>query len=100
MDLFVIGDRDTVLGFRLIGAKGTTVQNQSEARQALERALTREEIKMLCVTCQWADELRADIDQLKESSLHPIVLEIPGSEADLPRESISEMVERMMGIGL
>jgi len=100
MSMFVIGDRETVLGLRLVGAGGAAVTGTEEARRELEKALGREDIKLLCITHDWADRLRDEVNRLKMSSLHPLVMEIPGSETTAPELSISEMVERAIGIKL
>ena len=38
MKYFVIGDEDTVLGFGMVGVKGTAVRKQSEAEDAFDSA--------------------------------------------------------------
>lgn len=98
MSLYVIGDRDTVLGFELLGARGVTVGNSEEAGEALQKALQDEEIILLFITREWADALRQRVDRLKMDSLQPIVMEIPGKTAAAPEKSLEELVQRAIGI--
>lgn len=98
MSIFVIGDRDTVLGFGLWGAGGKAVDNAEEARKELEEALQNEEIALLLITRDWADAMRERIDRLKMESLHPMVMEIPGKAAAPPGRTLAQLVRRAIGI--
>lgn len=98
MTIFVIGDPDTVLGFRLVGADGKAVEHAEEARRELEKALQNEEIALLCITREWADAMRDSIDRLKMERLQPIVMEIPGKAPALPEKTLEQVVRRAIGI--
>ena len=100
MSIFVIGDRDTVLGFRLLGAEGRTARSLDEARDVHEKVLQREDIKLLFLTREWADRMRQRVDELKMKRLRPLVMEIPGKEVKPPEQSLSELVRRAIGINL
>lgn len=100
MSILVIGDQDTALGFRLVGAKAEVVDSLEQARQSLEHTLGREDIELLLITREWAAQLRERIDRLKMASLRPIVMEIPGREMAPPEQSMSELVRRAIGISM
>lgn len=100
MSTFVIGDKDTVLGMQLVGVPGKTVNSSEEAAEALEGKLADEQVQLLFITREWAEQLRERVDRLKMTSLHPVVLEIPGRDLKPPKESIREMVRKAIGISI
>lgn len=100
MSITVIGDRDTVFGFGLIGVDGRVVEREEEVERALDEILEREETRLLLITRNLAQALRKRIDRLKMSSLHPIVMEIPGREGARPERSISDLVRSAIGINV
>lgn len=100
MSIFVIGDRDTVLGIRLVGGDGVTVEDAETASAELEEALQDEAIQLLLITREWSDRLRERIDRLKMDRLRPIVMEIPGKSVEPPERSLNELVRRAIGINV
>ncbi len=100
MSIFVIGDRDTVLGIRLVGGDGIPVKDAATASAELEKALQDEAIQLLLITREWSDALRERIDRLKMDRLRPIVMEIPGKSVESPERPINELVRRAIGINI
>ncbi|MFP4349639.1 MAG: V-type ATP synthase subunit F [Thermodesulfobacteriota bacterium] len=100
MSIFVIGDRDTVLGFRLVGAHGIPVKDKETASAELEKALQNEALQLLLITREWSDALRERIDRLKMDRLQPIVMEIPGKSVEPPERSLTQLVRRAIGINI
>ncbi len=100
MSLFVIGDKDTVLGFGLVGIEGEAVQSADEARAVLDQVLTQGDRQIILITRQWADQMGPKLNQLKMTTLKPVVVEIPGSEPEPAGRSLRELVEEAIGIRL
>ncbi len=100
MSLFVIGDKDTVLGFGLVGIEGEAVQSADEARAVLDQVLTQGDRQIILITRQWADQMGPKLNQLKMTTLKPVVVEIPGSEPEPTGRSLRELVEEAIGIRL
>lgn len=100
MDIFVIGDENTILGFALIGVEGEIVENVDEARSALEDAVVREGIQIVLITENWASKMREKVDQLKMEMAKPLVLDIPGSKPAPKGRSLRDLVEEAVGIRL
>lgn len=98
MSIYVIGDRDTVLGMKLVGAEGTVPGNASEALRSLEQALERSDLKLVFITRDWAGQMRERIDRLKMTSLRPVVMEIPGKGLQPQGEPLSELVRKAVGV--
>lgn len=100
MSIFVVGDKNTVLGFNLIGVDGKAVSRVDEARSTLEEALAEDGIEILLITENLTSNLREWVDELKMTSLHPVVLEIPSSEPAPSGRSLRRLVQEAIGIRL
>lgn len=93
----VLGDRDSVLGFKALGLDVFPVENREEGRQLLHR-LAREEYAILYMTEQLAAGLEADIARYKDE-VTPAVILIPGKGGSLGigRANVTKSVERAVG---
>ena len=92
----VIGDRDSVLGFQVLGLEVCPAENAEEARQALHR-MAKENFAILYLTEQLAAQLQPEIARYQDAS--------PGHHSDpgqggLPGHwmaNIKTAVERAVG---
>ncbi len=99
MKLMVIGHPEAIMGFSLVGVKGTAATNADEVNQALDTALAAKDIGMILVTEDVAAMIESRMDDLKMHSAIPLVVEIP---APGPRRSdkptIRDVVTRAIGV--
>lgn len=100
MKVYVIGDENAVLGFALVGVEGQVVRTLPEARAALEAALDRRDVAIVLVTEEWADQMRAEVDELKMTILEPLILEIPSMHGGRRPSSLRALVQQALGINL
>ena len=77
----VIGDRDSVLGFRALGLEVHTVEDSTEARHLLRKA-AEEGCAAVFLTEALAATLQEEIDRYKEA-LTPAIVLIPGKGGSL-----------------
>ena len=99
----VLGDRDSVLGFKALGLDTYFVETTDEARHTLHR-LAKEDYAIIYVTEQLAatlslaELLSADIDRYK-TSVTPVVILIPGKTGSLGlgARALQNAVERAVG---
>ena len=93
----VLGDRDSVLGFKALGLDTYFVETTDEARHTLHQ-LAKEEYAIIYVTEQLAQSIRADIDKYK-TSVTPAVILIPGKGGSLGlgAQALQSAVERAVG---
>ena len=100
-DIYVLGDKNTVLGFALVGIAGTVVHSQESFEQALAEQLNRPDLRLLFITQQAAAFDQERVDQIKSaSSLSPVVVELPGSDREEGGRSLRELVQLAVGIDL
>jgi V/A-type H+-transporting ATPase subunit F len=98
MDLFVIGDEDTVLGFHMAGVDGEVVENEEEAAEALESAQQRGD-DILILPERVAGWLQDRIDEIRYGAERPLVVEVPGIEGpseEMP--SLFRLIREAVGI--
>ncbi len=93
MGFYVIGDEDTVRGFRFAGIEGTVAQDGDQAREALEDALERADETVIIITEKLAASLRERIQEIRFGEALPLIVEVPGPEG--PQEETPELLERI-----
>ena len=93
----VLGDKDSVLGFRALGLDVFAADNAEQARPILHR-LAKEGYAIVYLTEQLAAGLGAEIARYKDE-LTPAFILIPGKEGSLGigMENIKTAVERAVG---
>ncbi len=101
-NIAVIGDRDSVLGFKALGAAVFPVTS-SQAREALKivERLCQEKYAVIFITEFIAQEIEEELMQFRYRMLPSIVL-IPSSQGSigLGKEKVRETVKRAVGIDI
>ena len=77
----VVGDRDSVLGFKALGLEVCPAQSADEAREIIHR-LAKENCAILYLTEQLAVQLQSELQRYKDA-LTPAIILIPGKEGSL-----------------
>ena len=96
----VIGDIDTVSGFRLGGVKeAVVVKPADEAIVAFDKFLD-EEISIIIITQLMANEIRNHINRKIGSSVLPMIIEIPDKDGSSEGSSdqINDLIRRVIGV--
>jgi V/A-type H+-transporting ATPase subunit F len=101
MNHFVIGDEDAVLGFGMVGVRGQTVSDRSEAEQAFKFALQDKEVGIIIITERAADYIRSLVDSYIFTHAFPLIVEVPDRAGKVAgRPTLRELVNRAIGIKL
>ena len=93
----VLGDTDSVLGFKALGLDVFPVDSVGEARRTLHR-LAKESYAIVYLTEQLAVHMDEDLARYKDD-LTPAVILIPGKEGSLGvgMANVKRAVERAVG---
>lgn len=93
----VLGDRDSVLGFRALGLEVCCTEDTDEARKELHR-LANANCAVIYVTEQIAQSLAPEIAKYKDA-VTPAIILIPGrgGSLGLGEKSLQDAVERAVG---
>lgn len=101
MKYYVIGDEDAVLGFGMVGVRGSQVSNEAEASGAFDAALGDKDTGIIIITEQAADFIRPRVDQYVFTRQFPLIVEIPGRTGRSPdKPGLRDMVNAAIGIKL
>lgn len=98
----MIGDEETVVGFRLAGVEsGHVVETAEEVEKALDRVLSDPQTGLVILTSSAAEKTRRWVELIKLSP-HPVVVEIPDRKAaKIEREDLLRaFVRRVVGIDI
>ena len=93
----VLGDKDSVLGFRALGLDVFPADNAEQARPILHR-LAKDGYAIIYLTEQLAAGLSAELTRYKDE-LTPAIILVPGKEGSLGigMDNIKTAVERAVG---
>jgi len=101
MKFFVIGDRDTVTGFRLAGVDGRVATERNDALSALGEVVTDKEIGVVLVTERVAGTIRDEVEKRLYGFGFPLMLEIPDASGPDPnRLNVDDLVRKAIGISI
>lgn len=99
MKYFVIGDDDTVLGFRYAGLQGRAVATATDVRKAISEAIADQQTGAIIITERAAELARDEVDSLRAGSASPVVVEIPDRHGPLPgRKTLADLIREAVGI--
>ena len=93
----VLGDKDSVLGFKALGLDVFPAEDVEEAKTILHE-LARGSYAVVYLTEQYAAQMTAEIDRYKDE-LTPAVILIPGKDGSLGigQAAVKSAVERAVG---
>ena len=93
----VIGDKDSILGFKAVGMSVFPVTNPLEAQEILEK-LAGEQYGVIYITEQVAKDIVPVIDKYSEQKF-PAIIPIPGNQGSLGigMQGVKKSVERAVG---
>lgn len=101
MKYSIIGDEDTVLGFRMVGVTGKVATNTDEAKRAFNALLEDRENCIIIMTERVAEMIRPIVDKFLFTESFPLIVEIPDRNGPMPgRPGIRETVNAAIGLKL
>ena len=95
----IIGDKDTVLGYRFAGVSGDVVEDAEQAKTAFENALNDSGITVLLVTEAVEDMIPDMVIKHRMAAIPPylaVVQDIWGPRGG--RKSLQELINEAVGI--
>ncbi len=109
MDYFIIGERELVLAFSLVGVSGAVAVNRDEALDAFNRVTGKggavssptsgKRPKILILTEQVAMFLEKEIMEWQLGADYPLVVEIPGINGHMSgRRTLTDSIREAIGI--
>ena len=93
----VIGDRESILGFKAVGLDVFPIDDPEEAKRTLKR-IAKEDFAIIYITEQIYQYMMDLVDEYVDSRL-PAIIPIPGKDGTLGigMTSVKKSVERAVG---
>ncbi|NLS45813.1 MAG: V-type ATP synthase subunit F [Firmicutes bacterium] len=93
----VIGDRDSVLGFKAVGLDVFPCHDKDEAKEALHR-IAKEDYAIIYITEGLCKDMIEDIEKYKDERV-PAIIPIPGMDGSygIGLTNLKKSVERAVG---
>lgn len=109
MEYYIIGEREIVLAFALVGVKGTYASNRNQALDAFNRvtgqgslisAPVRTEIpKVLILTEDVSVMIAQEVSDWQIKGRFPLIVEIPGIQGKIiGKKSLTDSIREAVGI--
>ena len=97
---FVIGDSNMVTGFKLVGVAGTEATSVSEAHEALEKALARNDLALVIVSEEFSTQpqMQKTIETVRQERISPLIVEVPSSRGKPSEVHMSDLVSKTLGV--
>jgi V/A-type H+-transporting ATPase subunit F len=94
----VLGDRESVMGFKALGLDVHTAETVEEAQKALHSMAKTGEYAVIYLTEQFAAEMQDEVARYKDQ-LTPAIILIPGKAGSLGigMANVKSAVERAVG---
>ena len=96
----VIGERELVIGFRLIGVKDTFPTNEQNAVKEFQRVFDERYYSLILASRKIQTLLPETLRHAVESSIDPLVVFLPTPGAGEEPESVATLAKRVLGVSL
>lgn len=99
LKFYTIGDKETVLGFNLVGVPGQIVSTPEEAVQALDDAFRTEGLGIIILSERIAHAIRGHVDRYLYNTSFPLIIEIPDREGPMEgRGTVRDQIRAAVGV--
>ncbi len=99
MRFFLIGDKDTVLAFSLLGIDGVVTSSKVDTLRALNQAVRCDEIGIVLITEKLAEEIQETIKEILTKKRCHLILQIASIYGPLQRRcSLEDFVHSALGV--
>ncbi len=102
MEIGVVGDFDTVTGFRLAGVKEAYEAEDPGAAVERLKKLMKANLGLIIITERLADEIRDEIDTLTAGRAFPLIVEIQdkGGPIEGKVDPIRALIKKAVGVDI
>jgi len=99
--MLISDNNDTLVGMRLGGVKSVLASNKEEVIEAIEFALSKEEVGILIVTERVFDMAKAELLDIRMNRRTPLIVEIPDRHGQIRDDNyITQYINESVGIKL
>jgi V/A-type H+/Na+-transporting ATPase subunit F len=96
----VVGERELVLGYRLLGVEDAHIASGSEAQKTIMDLFNSGNFALIIVGNEARTSLSAATREKLESSIVPLVVFMPSLTSQASEESLSLLARRVLGVDI
>ena len=96
----VVGERELVLGFKLIGIHDVFIASGHEAIGKFSELLNTKQYNLIMLSESLRGQMDGNLLRLASTSLKPIVIFIPMPGAGASQESVEKLAKRILGVDI
>lgn len=96
----VVGDRQLVIGYRLLGIDDTYIAEGDEAVQVMQKLFYSNEFGLIVASRSVRDALTQTFRTKIDASIEPLVIFMPSLQEGAKEESISDLARRVLGVDI
>lgn len=95
----IIGNKNTILGFKTIGVTAFPISDKNEGVEILQKIKETDEYAIIFITEDWLDKLFAEINEIFASAPLPAIVGIPSQKGSTGAglKNLSKIVEKAVG---
>ena len=99
MKFFLIGDKETVLAFSLVGIEGQVAKSKADILNIIRRQKCRSNIGIIMITERLAEYVHPLLQKMFLQKEGPLILEIPDRHGPLPKKrSVEDLILSALGM--
>ncbi|HUI00644.1 MAG TPA: V-type ATP synthase subunit F [Nitrososphaerales archaeon] len=96
----VVGEKELVLGYRLLGVEDATTTTKEDAQKTVLDYFNSGKYGLIIVGSEARKGLSAATKEKLESSIVPLVVFMPSTTSTVQEESLSRLAKRVLGVDL
>ncbi|MDE1820538.1 MAG: hypothetical protein KGJ23_09130 [Euryarchaeota archaeon] len=96
----VIGERELVIGFRLIGVRDTVITDERSASRDFQKVFESGMHSLILASRKIQNVLPENLRKAAEQSIDPLVVFLPTPGAGEEPESVASLTKRVLGVSL
>lgn len=96
----VIGERELIIGYRLLGMDDTLIVSKEDANKTLQELFSSDKFGLIIVS-EFIRNLLPNTFRAKiDASIEPLVLFMPSLQGNIQEESIAVLAKRVLGVNI
>ena len=96
----VVGERELVIGYRLLGIDDTFVVGGEEASKTIQELFASGKFSLIIASDSIRNSIPLVFRKKIESSIEPLMIFMPAMEGNIQEESISVLAKRVLGVNI
>ena len=96
----MVGEKELVLGYRLLGVEDAIAVSRADSQKTVMELFNSGKFNLIIVGNEARKGLSAAMLDKLESSIVPLVVFMPSTDAQVAEESLSRLAKRVLGVDI